>query len=380
VASHDGANAAALQQMPANPERRALVGEWLLQIEKAEAATERSELGEALAHVNRAARLAERLGGPQRMFRTGRALEALSLWGPAARLMAMAERIEEPDGLPEWDGASLPGATLLIVERRGEHIGRPLRFARFIPMAAARVKRCIVLVEPRLVALFRRSFPDVEVHPRGIGDAKAHATADVVAGYRTLTRYFGFDDDALRAGFAPLRHDEAARREMRIRYRWEARPLIGVSWMSTNAKKQVPSLTDWAGLMRSLDASFVSLQYGDVAGDSAALREASGATLICDERVDPLRDLDAYANQVAAMDAVVSISGTCVHMAGALGMPTFVPLDDTTRLYWPAAGSSVSWYPTVTFFRRGGRPWGEAIEQVRTRVALFPKDRLGRDR
>ena len=369
MANHNGADLRLRQRNPTNSERQVLVGEWRFHIEGAEAATERRDLGEALAHVRQAACLAERLGEPRRLFRTGRALEALSLWGPAARLMATAERIEEPGGLPEWNGAPLSSATLLIVERRGEHIGRPLRFARFIPIAAALVRRCIVLVEPRLVALFRRSFPEVEVHPRGIEDAKAHAMADAVAGYRTLTRYFGFDDDALRAGFTPLRPDEAARREKGTHYRRNAQPLIGLSWMSTNAKKQVPSLMDWAGFMQSLDATYVSLQYGDVADDIHALRKASGISLICDEGVDPLRDLDTYATQVAAMDAVVSISGTCVHMAGALGIPTFVPLDDTTRLYWPAAGNTISWYPTVTFYRRGGGSWGETIEQIRTRVA-----------
>jgi hypothetical protein len=351
------------------PERQRAVGEWRRHIEEAEAATARGELGRALAQAKLAACSAERLGEPQRYFRTGIVLEALSLWGPAARLMATAERIEAPEGLPEWDGTPLPEATLLIIERRGEHIGRPLRFARFIPIAAARVKRCIVLVEPRLVQLFRRSFPQVEVRPHGVEDAKAHAIADIVAGYRTLTRHFGFDDEAVRAGFTALRPDDAARRDMRARYSREARPLVGISWMSTNPKKQVPSLADWAGLMRSLDATYVALQYGEIASDIIALGEASGRSLIFDESVDPLRDLDSYAAQVAAMDAVVSISGTCVHMAGALGTPTVVPLDDTTRLYWPPAGSSLSWYPSVTFYRRRGRSWADAFEEVGARAA-----------
>ena len=62
--------------------------------------------------------------------------------------------------------------------------------------------------------------------------------------------------------------------------------------------------------------------------------------------------------------AVVAISGTCGHMAGALGVPALVPLDDMTRLYWPAAGDRIAWYPATRFFRRRGRPWQEVFAEI----------------
>jgi ADP-heptose:LPS heptosyltransferase len=40
-----------------------------------------------------------------------------------------------------------------------------------------------------------------------------------------------------------------------------------------------------------------------------------------DTDIDALISLDAFATQVAALDLVISVDNTTVHMAGALGKP-----------------------------------------------------------
>jgi len=47
----------------------------------------------------------------------------------------------------------------------------------------------------------------------------------------------------------------------------------------------------------------------------------SGIRLYTDDAVDALKDLDAFAAQVAAMDLVISTSNSTVHFAGAFGCP-----------------------------------------------------------
>jgi hypothetical protein len=281
----------------------------------------------------------------------------------------LADRIEYPEGPPEWDGAWLDGTLLIITPN--EHIGELLRRARFIPMAAGRARHCIVLVERRLVPLYARSFPGVDVRTKDLEAVAAQSEARAMARFRTLRKQLSVGEEAIYAGFRPLQPDPSFVRALRRKYSPEGRPLTGFAWFSTNKTKKVPAIFEWADFMRSFDTTFVSLQYGEVAQDITALRTISGRNVIHDEAVDSLEDLDAYAAQVLATNLVVTISNTCAHMAGALGVPTFLIMDDNLRLSWPAQSDRSPWYPTITIIRKRGRSWAETFTEVRSRASRF---------
>jgi hypothetical protein len=308
--------------------------------------------------------------------KAGGYLERLQDPAFAARLRAAAGRIMTPSPLPEWDGASLKGRSLLIVQRIG-HVGAVIRAARLIASAAQRADRCIVLAEPRLVPLFRRSFPGVDVRELGPDNREAYADADVVASYETLTQYLAPDDNARRSGFVPLRPDDTVRDDLQRRYRQDGKPLVGMCWYSTNERKDLPTLRDWAEFLTSLNACYVSLQYGHASSAVEELRALSAAPIIHDETVDSLADLDRFAAQIAALDAVVTISNTGAHLAGALGVPTYVVLDDKNHLIWPVQGRRIGWYPSVTLFRKEHREWKDVFAEARGDVERMIAARTG---
>jgi hypothetical protein len=349
--------------------------EWRRLITTAQTAFAAGQTDLAHEQAILAAELAERSGTRNLLRATSRIVLGMSEWGLSARLLAQAQRLQSVETLPEWDGKPSEDCTLLVRQLPHEHVGRPVRYARFLPMAAERVGRCIVSVDARLVSLFQRSFPMLDVLARDHED-KARNEADAVAGFQTLVAQFGVDDAAVRASFRPLRADPAAVTRLRARYAGKPGALIGINWMSTNEKKDVPALQDWAELMRRQDATYVSLQYGDVASDIAALREMSGKPLIHDNEVDPFQDFNAAAAQIAAMDAVVSISSTCAHLAGALGARTFVPLD-TMQGYWPRSGETIAWYPATNFFRNEGGAWDAVFGKIESGLKAFLAARRG---
>jgi hypothetical protein len=346
--------------------RRRAVSVCEVSIACAERAIENGEFRMALVHAEKAERLALALEKRPYLRQTARALEVLDEPVRAATLFALAERLEKREAPPEWDGKALDGT--LLIEERKQHLARPLHGARFIEEASRKARHCIVLAEKRLVPLFQRSFPRAEILAHGDGDKALIAQADAVAGYHTLTYRLGRDEATLRKSFRPLIVDPDAKSRLRAAYLAQGRPLIGISWSSTNDGKEIPSVADWSGFLASLDATFVSLQYGDVAVDVATLREASGHALIVDESVDALTDLDLYAAQVASCDAVVTISNTAAHMAGAVGVPTFLIYDNPLRLIWPVDSESIAWYPHMTVLRRKGREWSAVLADVRERL------------
>ena len=75
--------------------------------------------------------------------------------------------------------------------------------------------------------------------------------------------------------------------------------------------------------------------------------------------------LALFAAQVAAMDLVISVSNTTVHLSGALGVPTWVLLNTLPLCVWMAEGEDSPWYPSVKLFRqtRAGE-WADVIGRV----------------
>jgi ADP-heptose:LPS heptosyltransferase len=196
--------------------------------------------------------------------------------------------------------------------------------------------------------------------------------ADFLASYETLMRYLAPTEDAILRGFSPLKADPPQIERLRNTYcsSNESR-LVGISWTSTNQKKDLPPLTEWARLLGRTGAKFVSIQYSPNKEDLEALGASSGKPVLYDETVDSLANLDLSAAQIAAMDAVVTISNTAAHMAGALGVRTFVIVDDKQHLFWPVSGETTPWYPHTTIIRREGRDWGAVIDQVAKLLSAY---------
>lgn len=338
-----------------------------LHLDKAERAAEIADWDAALTEARAAVAEAERGQDVQGMLTSGGFLERLLDHAGSARIAAIAGRLRSPSTLPEWDGTARPDKTLLVI-RRIRHIGDQLRLARLIPLAARRVRRCIVLAEPRLVPLYRRSYPEVDVRSTATDQESAIVEADIVASYETLWEHLGSSEQSIVEGFTPLQPDPALVHQFRSKYKVGGRPLVGISWKSRNENKDCPLLADWAEMMKSLAADFVSLQYGDLKDDIDALRRLSASNLICDDGVDSMRDLDGFAAQVSALDAVVSISNTTAHMAGALGIKSVVILDDKSHLPWPYDLSWSPWYPSTMLIRRRRRSWLEVFEEVQTTI------------
>jgi glycosyl transferase family 2 len=324
-----------------------------------------------------AAAVAEARNDVGDMLRAGDDLERFNEFAIAGRLLAKGGRVVARAVGVEWDGTDLPGKTLLI-EQRIRHVGNLIATARLAVLATKHVGRCIVLTDPRLVPLFTRSFPGLDVRAKGIEDEKLRREADVVASFETLMQHLVPDAATLAASFSPLRADASLVRRFRERYRRRGSrvPVIGIAWASDNEGKDLPPLESWAHFLREVPARFISLQYGDVAGDVASFR-ALGPAPWSDPEVDSLRDLDTYAAQVASLDAVVAISNTAVHMAGGLGIPTIVVLDDRFHLIWPVGENRTPWYPDLVLVRKQGRDWTETFREVqsclRTKLAATPE-------
>src|SRR3546814_1900249 len=92
--------------------------------------------------------------------------------------------------------------------------------------------------------------------------------------------------------------------------------------------------------------------------------QAHGSVVHRDPGIDPTRNLDGLAAQIAALDCVVSSSNSTVHIAGALGMPCYVllPAGRGRMWYWPRAGETSPWYSSIRLLRQQqAGEWGAVV-------------------
>ena len=322
-----------------------------------------------IAHFLEAAREAESERDADRMRRCSYKLIRYEQYERAWELRTRAAAIDQASPIPEWAGDDLAGRTILVRGCMPKHrIGEELRLSRFIALVAERARGCIVLTEKRLVPLLRRSFAGTDVRPKGSDDAAAMSEADVGAYFETIAFHYAKNAEDLRRSFVPLRADPSRVRAIRQRYKQNsAGPLIGISWTSSNEGKVLPDLPSWAPLLAWPAARFVSLQYGDIKRDLEVLGELAGGRMIHDPAIDQLTDLDSFAAQIAALDAVVSVSNTTIDMAGMLGVTTLHIRNDKASEIWPQSGPS-PWYPGMIFLYKQHRLWPEAFTETRKRL------------
>jgi tetratricopeptide (TPR) repeat protein len=295
---------------------------------------------------------------------------------------AQPQRFEVP-GEP-YDFAlgadGLDGRALLLVAEQG--LGDEVMFAGVIPdviRALGPDGRLALAVEPRLQTLFARSFPDAEVvaHRTRL---EAGVAVRTVSGLETPAEFwapFAAPARALRQTAADfpetpgfLRPDPERTAHWR---RWLAgRPgrQVGLLWKSAklagDRRRQFALFADWAPVLRTPGASFVNLQYGEVAEDVAFAREALGVDVLQPPGIDLKDDLDDVAALAAALDLTIGFSNASFNLAGAVGAPVW--LIAPARAWTMLGTDHYPWYPQARVFTAAD-DWSSALQAVAAGLA-----------
>ena len=263
--------------------------------------------------------------------------------------LAQASEATTHHQLPIWPGPEVRCGGVLVLPTTRD-LGDELRILRFIGDLKEHVAHVVVLTDPRLHPLVKRSFPGVVCHePDGIPN---HAELSHMAAQERLAYWFGANEQQLQHGFRPLKAPTTDKDRAKG---------IGISWFSKSRNKTLPAVEDWASVLRNIRQPIQSLQYLEKPARIRALRELSGQRIRTCQPVDQMVDLDGFARQVANVRGVLTISNTTAHLAGALGIPCVVILDNGSITNWPDVGETTPLYPATRLIRRGSDDWVTAL-------------------
>ena len=275
-----------------------------------------------------------------------------------ARRMGVYDFPKRASSLPQWDGLPLTGRTLLVHSEQG--LGDEIMFASMLPEVIAAAGHCVVECDPRLLALFRRSFPAATVfaaqQDRGLPEdiASRHIDVEVAAG--SLPRFlrrrvtdFPSHDGYLRAD--PQRVSHWRERLLQL----GPGPKVGISWSGGVRKTRRPlrsiPLERWLPILGVKGARFVSLQYTrEAAAEAAEFGRQHGVTI--EHWQEAIDDYDETAALVSALDLVVSVCTAVIHLGGALGRPVWVMAPRVPEWRYGFSGDKMPWYPSVRILRQ----------------------------
>ncbi|MDA1091410.1 MAG: tetratricopeptide repeat protein [Proteobacteria bacterium] len=302
-------------------------------------------------------------------------------WGKFAwRWKVPSLRMRDPNLLPQlpWQGQNLNGKTILVWAEQG--IGDEIFFANMIPDLLDLGAKVVVECDPRLIALYERSFDGVRCIAKS--DPPAEEAENPGIDFQTPVGNLGgwlradLNSFPSRPGFlnpSYLVADGGRRVSLRNRYQEQGNDfLVGISWHSkgSNGDQKSMTLLDLRPLLETPGITFIDLQYGDTCKERNAFTNETGIEVFHDDGVDQMADLDIFASQVAAMDIVVTISNTTAHMAGALGVPTLLMLGTVPIWYWLLEREDSPWYPSLRLFRQHeSRDWQEVVERTRNELS-----------
>lgn len=342
-----------------------------IQLRLSEALAYQGLIDEALAPAERALELdpdngwmAAHLGALYRC--KGRLGESWQLLEQRFRYARPDSRSELP-ALPRWEGQSLDAGKLLIWREEG--FGDEIRFASCLTDAIAEVGIDNIIWEcsPRLLGLFRRSFPGLDVGPEDLAQPD-HASAQYHLPIMSLPGRYRNELGDFPASGAYLAADPARVEKWKQRLgQLSDAPKIGICWRSLNnswrKRPQSNTLADWAPVLAGSEYSFVNLQAEDCADEIAWAEAEYGCTIYSFDDLDLKNDAEETAALMTALDALVSCRCWIITFAGALGRPVFNFSGPYNN--WMSDLDHDPWAPTtLTFYRQFGEPWQPCMRAV----------------
>ena len=292
-------------------------------------------------------------------------------------------RIDAPRWTPE---AALNSRTLLLVGEQG--LGDEVLFANVLPEAIEAVGpdgKIVLAVEKRLVSLFQRAYPGIEVGP--------HATYDIEARTVRVTPFVGdmgridlwapigsllqtlrptvesFPD---RPAYLAADPDRVAHWKRVLDTEAPKGLKVGVLWKSLKLEgarlRYFSPFEAWKAVLRTPGVTFVDLQYGDTQAETEYARDHLGVQLWRPPGIDLKDELDEVAAFACALDLVLGPANATSNIAAACGADAWLI---STPGAWPKLGTDrYPWYPKMRVFTPpGSMQWDAVMDDVAAALA-----------
>ena len=241
-----------------------------------------------------------------------------------------------------WDGTPHPDKTLFVFCEYG--FGDAIQFSRYFPLLKERFREVKVLCKPQLRKLFAENYTNIEF----VEDI--HTAYDFCTYVMDLPYLLGIDFDNIPFADGYLKADEEKVKLYKEKYFNNSDKKIGIFFIGGELEKPTARyraipLACLSGLFSIKNTKFYSFQKDDIFDELKDYPQLINLG-------DKLCDFSDTAAMLKNLDLFVTVDSAPVHLAGALGVKTFLMLPYYSEWRWFSDEKNTPWYNSVELFRQ----------------------------
>jgi ADP-heptose:LPS heptosyltransferase len=288
--------------------------------------------------------------------------------------------------IPAWEGQDLNGKTLMIYHEQGH--GDTIHFIRYAAEIKKKYPKCTIKAEVRwpLVRLIS-TVPGVDaVVPYG----EDYGHVDYICAVISCARVMGTTIETIPGPRQYVRANQHLVEKWRADLErdtghFHGRRLVGICWAGgqrpfqplANAidKRRSTELHQWAPLAEIPGVVFVAIQHEDHILQQINQQRPPKMTVVWPGqggKSEPFEDFADTAALIENMELVISVDTAVMHVAAALGKPTWMLSRYDGCWRWHGDSPDSPWYPTLRQFRQPNPgDWGTVFKRVADELRTF---------
>ncbi len=281
---------------------------------------------------------------------------------------------------PQWDGSPLGGKIIFLHAEQG--LGDTFQFIRYAKVIKEKYKGTII------VAAVQRPLMDIITHccpyiDKVITLDQMPAQFDFHAPLMSLPLILGTEEKTIPTPIPYITPDPALVDHWQRELASDTNIKVGICWQGNNqystpflravvAAKSV-ALATFAPLTHIPGISFYSLQKETGTEQIATINQILNIKLF-DDHFD--KDHGRFMDTAAVMknlDLIITIDTSIAHLAGAMGIPTWVLLPEPPDWRWMLHRSDSPWYPDTMHLIRQSKvdDWDTVIQTIATALQEY---------
>ena len=146
---------------------------------------------------------------------------------------------------------------------------------------------------------------------------------------------------------------------------------IGISWKSQKARyseDKTINLEELKPIFKIPNVKFINLQYGETRNELEDFQNNENIEITTINKIDLFNDFESICALLKNLDLFVTVSNSTAHLAGAVGVPTFLikPPNHATFHYWNQKNEKTPWYNSIKLFDNKN-----AIQNIKKEINNF---------
>lgn len=277
----------------------------------------------------------------------------------------LSKKINLSISKPRWN-EKFPKKKILVWGEQG--IGDQILFSKFIDVILNDFEKIILCVTEKLIPFFKEIYPQLEI--KSIKEINNHLDFDYHIPMSSLGLYFQNKILEIKphAMNRPFFCNKIPKKHKEIR--------IGLSWFSnsgvTSNKKSI-NLELFEDLFNIHNVEFINLQYTNEKTSILNLEKKMNKKIFIDHNIDCFNNIFELASLIKSCDLVITVSNSNAHIAGKLGIKTFILLPQNSGKFWYWGNENNTnfsdWYPSIEIFKHDkDLKWQFAMQKILKRL------------